>query len=151
MLRLTDFIVLVFVVHSRAIINNPSAYIAKPGCSSSLRSKEAFQLQNLTGVWYEIQRYPTQFEKGKCNVVNFDTIKRPNDTLVIIVFSETVKSKEKEFAQNATLQQLNSVWDFGYNASLIGKFKKCAKIVSVYELFISHSGRNFIRVGHKLP
>lgn len=119
MLKLTLLFLAVFLVSLKAIVNhNP----ARLGCPSSLFPQENFQIQSFGGLWYEVQKFSSQFENGKCVTVNFVSTQITNGTLVTIKLSQTTGLITTDFEQNATIRQLSSAWNFMYNRSITSLF-----------------------------
>lgn len=104
------------MVITSAIITRPGS---SPGCPIVVNPMQNFDVQQFSGVWYEIQKYSSQFDGGKCVSVNFGSIqRRVNQTTITISYSQRIGSRISQFNQNATVRQMNSVWSVRYNRSI---------------------------------
>lgn len=118
-MKLQVFISLIICIQSKAIVNH---HPSKPGCPGVIQPMQNFFLDRFVGVWYEIQKYSSQFGLGTCNSMNLRTVRDGNGSTVLIRYTQKLGGIFSDFDQSAPIVGLiNSVWQLQYNRSLNGK------------------------------
>lgn len=107
-----------FLIRTRAIVNIAQS---TSGCTGSVTPMPNFVINNFVGTWYEVRKFSSQFDGGKCIAVNVGTLRLTSSSIVSMRYSQQVGVTSSNFDQNATISDINSaIWAFNYNRSLTG-------------------------------
>lgn len=118
-MKLQVFFSAIIIVQTKAIVNYQPT---KPGCPSAIQPMDNFSLGSFVGVWYEIQKFSSQFGLGTCNSMNVRTVQDGNGSTILIRYTQKLGGNFSDFDQTAPIAGLvNSVWVLQFNRSLNGK------------------------------